>query len=357
VKATDSRPITAFVFGLAPWRGHLRNWLPHHRIYCFNRRLGYLAFHAFCAPLFLFHRNAEVVVWGYKHPDFISTFCEHYGIPLIRIEDGFLRSVALGREGAPPLSLCFDRSGIYFDPNRPSDLERIIETHDFRSDRQLMQRAEDCLKRLLNSRLSKYNAAPDIDIERLYGPKTKRRILVLGQVEGDVSLVKGLEANIDNNELVRIAVRENPQAQVIYKPHPEVLHCTRTDSPQSYPDAVRDICLVLDQDVALANALDTIDHVYTMTSLSGFEALIRGIAVTCLGAPFYAGWGATDDRQACPRRTARRTPLEIFAAAYILYPRYFDPATGAAIELERALECLLRIKMDKMKKTSGSGEP
>lgn len=124
-------------------------------------------------------------------------------------------------------------------------------------------------------------------------------------------------------------MRENPQAQVIYKPH---------------PDAVRDICRVLDEDVALADALDTVDHVYTTTSLSGFEALIRCISVTCLGAPFYAGWGATDDRQPCPRRTARRTPLEIFAAAYILYPRYFDPLNGGAIEFETALKCLSEMK-------------
>jgi len=344
VKAPDSLPVTAFVFGLAPWRRHLRNWLPHRRIYRFSRRLGYLAFHAFCAPLILLHRKAEVVVWGYKHPEFLPTFCERHGIPLVRIEDGFLRSVALGRQGAPPLSICVDRSGIYFDPTRPSDLEKIIETYDFSSDGPLMRRAEYCLERLLDSRLSKYNAAPDVDIERLCGPKTKRRILVLGQVEGDMSLVKGLEAKIDNNDLVRIAVRENPGAQVIYKPHPEVLHRTRTDPPQSHPDAVRDICLVLDQDVALADALRTVDHVYTMTSLAGFEALIRGIGVTCLGAPFYAGWGATDDRQACPRRTARRTPLEIFAAAYIIYPRYLDPLTGERIELEQSLECLTSLR-------------
>lgn len=345
MKRSDRNNGTAFVFGLAPWREHLRNWLPHRRIYRFSRRLGYLAFLAFCAPLILLNRKAEVVVWGYKHPDFLPAFCERHGIPLVRIEDGFLRSVALGRQGAPPLSLCVDRSGIYFDPTRPSDLEQILENHNFAADGPLMQRAAHCLQLLLDSRLSKYNAAPDVTIERLYGPKTGRRVLVLGQVEGDMSLVKGLEAKIDNNELVRIAVSENPDAQVIYKPHPEVLHRTRTDPPQSHPDAVRDICLVLDQDVALADALDTVDHVYTMTSLAGFEALIRGIAVTCLGAPFYAGWGATDDRQTCPRRTASRTPLEIFAAAYILYPLYFDPVTGDTVELEQALESLARARM------------
>lgn len=353
VKRHDSAPGPAFVFGLAPWRRHLRNWLPHRPIYRFSRGIGRIAFHAFCAPLILLHRKAEVVVWGYKHPEFLPAFCERHGIPLIRIEDGFLRSVALGRQGAAPLSLCLDRSGIYFDPTRASDLEAIIETHDFRSDRRLMQRAQHCLQLLLDSRLSKYNAAPDVDIERLYGPKAGKRILVLGQVEGDMSLVKGLEAKIDNNELVRIAVRENPGVQVIYKPHPEVLHRTRSDPPQSHPDAVRDICLVLDQDVALADALDTVDHVYTMTSLSGFEALIRGITVTCLGAPFYAGWGATDDRQFCPRRTVRRTPIEIFAAAYILYPRYFDLESGVPIELETALACLKEMKTHVFQNTEG----
>lgn len=202
MKGLDNDERTAFVFGLGPWRRHLRRWLPLRRIYRFSRRLGYGAFHAFCAPLIRLHSNPEVVVWGYKHPDFLPDFCESHGMPLLRIEDGFLRSVALGRQGAPPLSLCLDRSGLYFDPTRPSDLERILETHDFAADRPLMQRAEHGLKLLLDSRLSKYNAAPDVDIEHLYGPKMRRRILVLGQVEGDMSLVKGFATKIDNNDLV-----------------------------------------------------------------------------------------------------------------------------------------------------------
>ena len=37
------------------------------------------------------------------------------------------------------------------------------------------------------------------------------------------------------------------------------------------------------------------DRVVCMTSLMGFEALLRGIPVTTFGRPFYAGWGLTRD--------------------------------------------------------------
>jgi capsular polysaccharide export protein len=37
--------------------------------------------------------------------------------------------------------------------------------------------------------------------------------------------------------------------------------------------------------------INQVNEVWTMTSLLGFEALIRGKSVTCLGLPFYCGWG------------------------------------------------------------------
>ena len=46
-------------------------------------------------------------------------------------------------------------------------------------------------------------------------------------------------------------------------------------------------CLILTQSIHLVDALETVDHVYTITSLGGFEALLRGKEVTVLGKPFY----------------------------------------------------------------------
>ena len=51
----------------------------------------------------------------------------------------------------------------------------------------------------------------------------------------------------------------------------------------------------------------------------GFEALMLGKPVFCFGMPFYAGWGITQDDIICPRRTRRRSMLEVFAAAYLIY--------------------------------------
>jgi capsular polysaccharide export protein len=66
-----------------------------------------------------------------------------------------------------------------------------------------------------------------------------------------------------------------------------------------------------------------------MTSLVGFEALLRGLRVVVYGQPFYASWGLTEDRAPLPRRTRALTLDELVAGALIRYPRYLHPETGA----------------------------
>jgi capsular polysaccharide export protein len=74
--------------------------------------------------------------------------------------------------------------------------------------------------------------------------------------------------------------------------------------------------------------LAVVQEVWTMTSLLGFEALIRGLPVTCLGAPFYAGWGLTRDLGPVPdRRSARPSVSALAHAVLIAYPRYHDPVS------------------------------
>ena len=78
-----------------------------------------------------------------------------------------------------------------------------------------------------------------------------------------------------------------------------------------------------------------------MTSLLGFEALLRGLPVTVLGAPFYAGWGLTRDLGPVPERRKARPSLEgLVHAALIDYPRYRDPVTGMACPVEVVAERL-----------------
>lgn len=332
-----------FLVGFISWKTFMGQWFPESEVIrCAtgpNFTLDFLRI----IPRILADRRAKIYIWSYRAPKLVELFCRVFGVALVRVEDGFLRSVQLGAMRVPPMSLCFAQKALYFDATVESDLEHLLRTYDFDGDPSLMARARAGIDALVASRLSKYNSGRDTDIAALYGPKRGRRILVVGQVEGDMSMLKGMRRTMTNNAFVRAVVAENPDAQVIYKPHPEVLKGIRKKPRQSNPDDVRDICRVLDENVTLADSFETVDRVCTMTSLSGFEALLRGIPVTCYGMPFYAGWGVTDDRESCPRRTRRLTVEQIFAAAYILHPRYLDPETGRSLTFEEALALLARM--------------
>ncbi len=295
------------------------------------------------SPASLFGRvelgpNDVIVVWGRKDPPGLRQFAASKSIPIHRVEDAFIRSIDLGGVHGTPLSYIYDETGIYFDAEQPSDLELLLSEYDFKADTTLMARARACIEHFLRSGTSKYNFADRVDIASFYGEKTDKRILVIGQVEDDASIQYGCSRRITNNDLVTRARLENPDAQIIYKPHPDVLLGLRKRI--SDPTQVESIAQVLYESVPIADALETIDHVYTITSLAGFEALLRGIKVTAFGAPFYSGWGLTDDRQPVPRRGRTLEVAEIFAAAYILYPRYLNPINGERIEIEEAMSLL-----------------
>ena len=248
-----------------------------------------------------------------------------------RVEDGFLRSRGLGADLVPPLSLVLDDLGIYYDPSRESRLERLIaERAVLRADQML--RAEVLIKALTRHGLSKYNlgaAAPDLP--------PGRRILVPGQVEDDASIRLGAGEVRSNLALLQNVRAENPDAVILYKPHPDVEAGLR-------PGAVEAEGLA-DQIVSgcdPAALLSKVEEVWTMTSLLGFEALLRGVSVTTVGAPFYAGWGLTHDLgDVPPRRRARPSLAGLVHATLIDYPRYLDPVTGKACPVEIVVERLV----------------
>jgi capsule polysaccharide export protein KpsC/LpsZ len=66
----------------------------------------------------------------------------------------------------------------------------------------------------------------------------------------------------------------------------------------------------------------------------GFEALMAGKAVHCYGAPFYAGWGVTQDKLSIQGRTRRRSVEELFYFAYIESSRYYHPDRQQVVEVE-----------------------
>ncbi|WP_342639141.1 hypothetical protein [Vibrio metschnikovii] len=356
-----------FVVGFSTWKQYLRKYFSENELIFLPKDISESEFNLrFKKQILNCKAYTEVFIWGFKAPDYILKFLSDNQIKTKFVEDGFVRSVQLGATKAPPMSLCLDSVTPYFDATKASELETLLSTFDFKGKDDLLKRSKAGIELLCKTGVSKYNNSAPVDVTKLYGAKNKTRILVLGQVEDDASILFGCQKRLTNNDVVRLAVKENPDAQVIYKPHPDVINGHRPY--QSNPRDVADICTLITNDVPLANALETVDHVYTITSLGGFEALLRGIKVTVLGCPFYAGWGLTDDRQPNERRTRQLTLEQLFAVAYLTYPKYFEPETGNKVNFEDVVNTVcheLNLKVNvsdnigdlKSKTTSSTSKP
>ncbi len=282
-------------------------------------------------------RTDGVVGWGHKPTArYARELAARKGWPYLAVEDGFLRSVGLGEAGAPPLSLVVDDLGVYYDAARPSRLETLLQDGGWETP-DLMARAQAAMERIVALGLGKTNSSPALAPGAL-GTRTRRRVLVLDQTYGDASIAGGLADQSSFDRMLAAAVADEGDAEILVRRHPATIAGHKPGwLPDTLPDGVR----AFDDDCSTASLLAEVDAVYTVTSLAGFEALMRGLPVRCFGLPFYAGWGATRDEAIAARRTARRTPLELFAAAYMAYARYVDPLTGQACEIETAIDRLV----------------
>ncbi len=272
----------------------------------------------------------RVLAWASKLDTELIARCRRQERSLWRMEDGFVRSVGLGVDLVDPLSLVLDSRGIYYDASSVSDLEQMLEQAEFTPD--LLQRAKQLRQRLVELKLSKYNVGSQ---QRLQLPYGRRVVLVPGQVETDASIRTGSPRMQTNLQLLKAVRTACPDACIIYKPHPDVTSGARVG------DVVgREYFDLEVRDVAMPDLLEQVDEVHTLTSLTGFEALLRGIPVTTWGLPFYAGWGLTQDHVSCPRRSCRRSLDELVAATLIRYPVYVDPVSGDQINAETAIDIL-----------------
>ncbi|WP_456305018.1 capsular polysaccharide biosynthesis protein [Aeromonas dhakensis] len=269
--------------------------------------------------------DEQVLVWGSRHPDLTSA---------IRVEDGFIRSRGLGSNLCRPSSLSIDPVGIYFDCRTPSGLEQLLNYQQLTE--QEVMRGQALLELLKRHGVSKYNVGT---IQSFTPPSDGRtRVLVVGQVDGDASILTG-SPTIRSNEQLLWAVRAaKPEAHIIYKPHPDVVAGNRAG-------AISAACLAecVDSqvlDIGLTSLYPHVDELHTMTSLSGFEALVQGVKVTTWGQPFYSGWGLTTDAHP-PARRQRTLPLAALVyLTLVAYPLYIDWQTGLWISPEQLIRQL-----------------
>lgn len=281
--------------------------------------------------------TTDYVVWGQKSKRLLKDKLAKRGMinPVIWcMEDGFIRSYGLGATLIAPLSVVMDDVGIYFDATAPSRLEQILNTICLTDDQR--QRAKGLHELFLTKRMSKYNLSTKNHdfIRQINALQSNRPIhLVVGQVEDDASVQTCTSVIKKNSELLARVRADFAHDVIIYKPHPDVEAGLRPGKADNHHMAD-----VIAHDVAMPDCLDVCDVVHTISSLTGFEALLRGKSVVCYGLPFYAGFGLTDDVieanntskiNALGRRTRPNLPPltleELIYATLIDYPMYHLP--------------------------------
>ncbi len=265
-----------------------------------------------------------LLFWGATPPAGVADLARQTGARLVRVEDGFLRSVGLGSDLIRPQSIVLDERGIYFDATRPSDLEHLLATRVFTEHD--IARAQAVRAFIVQHGISKYNHEPRQPVNWRDAAQGRAVVLVPGQVEDDASIRLGsttVQTNLDLLQAVRAA---RPHAYMVYKPHPDVLSGNRKG--RLALQAARQFADHVAADVSVVSCIDACDEVHTMTSLTGFDALLRGKKVVTYGQPFYAGWGLTEDRAeratAFARRQRRLSLDELVAGALLHYPIYWD---------------------------------
>ncbi len=262
--------------------------------------------------------------WGAAAPEGVRALAQSTGARLVQMEDGFIRSVGLGSDLIPPRSLVLDATGIYFDASRPSDLEQLLSSTAF-SEEDLAE-ARRVREFIVAHGITKYNLEPR-EPARWPVPPGRTVVVVPGQVEDDASIRLGCTSIRSNRALLQAVRTARPGAYIVYKPHPDVASGNRRG--RLALDEVKGLADHVETHLSITSCIEACDELHTMTSLSGFDALLRGKKVVTYGQPFYAGWGLTEDlsteRSAFERRQRRLTLDELVAGCLLKYPVYWDP--------------------------------
>lgn len=281
----------------------------------------------------------------------IAYFSQFNHLPYIIMEDGFLRSVTTWAQNDVEqnfwhgLSFVFDNIGPYFDATRPSLLENMLNDKNLILTKEQIKRAKKLIQIIVKNHLTKYNHQP------IFTPDIGTRdnkILVVDQSYGDMSIARGLANDKTFDIMLKSAIRENPNADIIVKTHPDTITGKRSgyyvglkQHNNIYP---------MTEPINPISMINYVDKVYVVTSQFGFEALMCKKEVHIFGVPFYAGYGLANERQSVSRRTNKRTLEEVFYISYILYTRYFNPYTKNKCEIEEAIDCLLQLRAEYQEK-------
>lgn len=283
-------------------------------------------------------------------PAQISTVVEAMQVnkPVLILEAAFIRSINTfceqneAAEYRYDIGFVLDYLTAYYDATRPSYLELLLNDKNLVITDEQKQRARKCIDKIIQNYLTKYNCQP------IFTPKIGRdgvqKILVVDQSFGDNSIKKGLASVATFEEMLEAAILENPDADIIIKTHPDTKTGRRTGYYNDMDISNRKNIYFYTDPINPISLIQYVDKVYVCTTQLGFEALMCNKETHVFGMPFYAGWGCSNDRQTCDRRTNTRSIEEIFYITYILYSYYVNPNKKCLCEIEEAMDYLIFLR-------------
>jgi capsular polysaccharide export protein len=272
-----------------------------------------------------------------------------HNIPLLKLEDGFLRSADTWCNNMVPkkytdgISFTVTDNVHYFDATQTSRLEQLLNDENIIITEPKKDRARKCIDKIVQNYLTKYNH------QLIFTPKIGRngirKILVVDQSYGDFSILKGLANAETFQKMLNAAIEENPNADIIIKTHPDTMAAGTTRKTGYYSNLTsHNNIYVMTEPINPISLIQYCDKIYVCTTQVGFEALMCGKEVHVFGMPFYAGWGLTYDRQVCERRTRTHSIEGLFYITYIMYSYYVNPKTQTRCEIEDAIKYLIDIR-------------
>lgn len=328
---------TAYVFADISWKQIFRALMPHKKITFLPTKTSGQDFiqqietwpeKTADNPL----SGIEFYFFKFDVPDSFLEYAKTHNIKIQVIEPGFIRSIYKKQTNAP-FSLVTNSDYSIHNYSKTSELEKTLQNFSFEEHPDLIERAKANINYIISNQISAYNSG--IRTDHLYSTKNKHRVLVIEQPLNERQKNYSMQKDPSSLQMLSIARIENPDAEIIYKCHPD--NHNNLPSIADRNTILEHANIIIENEIHVFSALHTIDHVYTITSHVGFEALLIGIKVSVFGRPWYSGWGLTDDREPINRKHRNLDINQLFAGAYILHSQYFDPLYKTAISLEQAL--------------------
>jgi capsular polysaccharide export protein len=282
--------------------------------------------------------------WGIPRTTTIISQAIQEDIPILFVEGGFINTVAMPSDGSVPLcyryntSFLIDDIGLYFCSLKPSRLEVMLNSNRLLSEQQF-NRARKLIETIILQRLTKYNHQAIFNPN--LGSAGRTKVLVVDQARHDRSIDLGRASSATFEEMLEAAVRENPDADIFIKIHPEQATFGSISAGHYCGIKEQKNIRLIREAINPISLIQCVDKVYVVTSQMGMESLLCGKETHVFGVPFYSHWGLTIDRQEYANRKRTRSIEELFYITYLHYCRYVNPTTKKECEIEDVLDYLI----------------